>query len=836
MAQSVQTTTGTLIRPGAYVTVDVQSNASGIADNGILMIVGEADGGPDFNYEKLQSGGLQANAFGPNQAAAVVAKYKSGPLVDSFQAACKPSNDPQITTAPFRMILVKTNTSTKASNFLPKFGGGNYALLADRNWGKLGNLIYFNVDQKTPEILPTTGPFTFLPPIGNFTANLRVNGGADEVLNVSAATLPDAFQALVAALPGVACTGGTNRAMITTVAGNLAVTVASNVATITISTSWATIPTPGDTLYIPATSAIKGATNKNIGSYVITSATTTTIVATKLMDGTGTPGTLTPPEAVVSTAVAAITDVMAFAPVVITLIAANPIAGIGKDLEINELTTGTDVISNCAYSLNTTKVTWISKTGSPKLLTSSSEYSVQLGVNRQVDNLQETFTAGGNIALKLGYIGTTASVTITPTTFVTTVTGGAGTSLNLNFNDYPTLNDLVTYLKSQPGYLADVGTATLGQQSPKNLDEGTFSFCTDFGNETARIKLDATTFFLTVQNNSVLVQFGLTPPPVSATAGLPAPTTLPIYLSGGLKGATTDAIYQSALTALEGVRGNFVVPLFSRNASLDILDGNTDSGSTYTIETINTSTKLHAVAMSTQKKRKNRQAFLSLRDTFKNVQTAAAQLAQPRCSLCFQDYKTVTTGSVKQFQPWMTATIAAALSAAAFYKGIVNKYPITNGVVTPFGDFDDLNDDEVENALLSGLLFLGRDNTDAYKWISDQTTYVVDNNFVFNSIQAIYLTDIAALTLATKLEKAFVGQAAADVTIPVAESMVDSIMAQLKATKVTAPSAGAPSGYNGLNIQINGPVMTVILNIFLDGLIYFIPITLLVSPVQQSSG
>lgn len=835
MAQTFQTTDGTLIIPGAYPKFTVQGNSSGLADNGILMLIGEADGGPDFNYEAFQTDGLQGNAFGPDQAADVVFKYKSGPLVDAFQASCVPSNDPQITTAPFRMILIKTNTSSKASNFLPKIGGGNYGVLADKNYGKLGNLIYFSVSQKTPEIIPTTGPFTFLPPIGTFNANLRVNGGADLALAVPPTTLPNAFQALVAALTGVACTGGTNRGIITAIANSLSVAVLGNVATITTTGTWTTIPTPGDTLYIPTGSVIQGATNKNRGSYLITSATTTTIVATKLMDATGSPGALTPPEAVAPTLIAAITDAMAFAPVIITLTNTTPIDGVGKSLEIDELTTGTDLISNCCYALSTTKVNWISKTLAPYLLTSASEYSVTLNVNRQVDNVQESMFAGGNIGLKLGYTGTTASVVITPTTFITTVTGGAGTSLSLNFSDFPTLNDLVTFLKSQPGYIADVGTATLGQQSPTRLDKGTFTFATDFGNTTARIKLDAYQFFTAVQTNSVLVQFGLSAPFTPALAGVPAVTLIPIYLTGGARGATTDLIYQAALTALEGVRGNFVVPLFSRDATLDIADGITDSASTYTIAAIHTSTRAHVLAMSTRKKRKNRQAFLSLRDTFLNDKTAASQLAQARCSLCFQDFKTVTSGGVRQFQPWMTAVNAAALQAAAFYKGIVNKYPLTNGIITPFGDFSDLNDTQTEDALLSGLLFLRRDDNDLWKWVSDQTTYIVDNNFVYNSIQAIYMADVAVLTTSKRMEKAFVGQSLADVTIPVAESQFDSIMADLRTLKVIAPSQEASKGYKSLVIRINGPVMQVSAQIFLATLLYFIPIDFLVSPVQQST-
>jgi hypothetical protein len=58
----------------------------------------------------------------------------------------------------------------------------------------------------------------------------------------------------------------------------------------------------GDSLYIPAGSAIEGATPKNGGSYVITAVTATTIVATKVLDKAGAAGAVTAPEAVAATA------------------------------------------------------------------------------------------------------------------------------------------------------------------------------------------------------------------------------------------------------------------------------------------------------------------------------------------------------------------------------------------------------------------------------------------------------------------------------------------------------------------------------------------------------
>src|SRR5258706_12764712 len=121
MAQQFQTVDGNLIIPGAYPKFTVASQNSGLATTGVIALVGEADPGPAFGEEI----DLETDAvFGPDQAAAVLAKYGAGQLVDAYRAAADPANDPNIVGAPNRFVLVKTNTGSKATVALPKIGGG----------------------------------------------------------------------------------------------------------------------------------------------------------------------------------------------------------------------------------------------------------------------------------------------------------------------------------------------------------------------------------------------------------------------------------------------------------------------------------------------------------------------------------------------------------------------------------------------------------------------------------------------------------------------------------------------------------------------------------------
>lgn len=843
MAQSYVTDAGTLIIPSAVASIKVQTSPSGLATTGVLMLVGEADGGPDFSAEE----DLGSNGFGPDQLAAVITKYQSGPLVDACRAASVPANDPNILGAPSRMILVKTNASGKAKAPLTVFGGGTYQSasgldlsVADKSFGKLGNLIYFNIDQTVAEVLPTTGAFTFLLPVASTNIDLRVNGGAALPLTLTALETPAAFAAAVDGLAGIAATGGVSRGLLATATGNLALSIVSgNQVLISYDSTWSgPTPTVGDTLYIPTSSVLSPGADQNAGSYVVTAATTNSINATKLQDATGTPGALTAPIAVVSTAVLSTTDLQAWSPVTIVLEAGNPLQGLGKVLEISELTSGTGLLSQLCYALSATKVTWVSKASAPKQLVSASETRVKLNANRQRDNIQEELEAGGEIGLKVGYKGTTASLVIDDSVMTITVVGGAGASIpSTDLKDFPTISDLATFINSKAGFTATVGSGIIGQLPSVALDNVTVGVASTFGEQPGRVKIDGYRFYKKVADESVLVQIqDSTGALVQAGKGLPQPVAALAYLAGGTKGGTTDATFTAALTALEKVRGNFVIPLFSRDASLDVASRDTDDTSTYTIDAINAGTRSHVLKMSTLKRRKNRQAFLSRKSTFAAAKAAASNVASFRCAHPFQDVKNPgSDGSIKQFAPWMGAVVAAAMQAAGFYRAIVHKYANISGALQAARDFDDQDDTAMEDALLAGLLPLRKSETGGFYWVSDQTTYGKDNNFVFNSIQATYCADVIALTTAQRMENAFVGQSTADISAPLALAFLETIMEDFKRLKLIAPSDDAPAGFKNASIRISGTAMIVSLEVKLAGAIYFIPISFLVSQVQQSA-
>jgi hypothetical protein len=279
-----------------------------------------------------------------------------------------------------------------------------------------------------------------------------------------------------------------------------------------------------------------------------------------------------------------------------------------------------------------------------------------------------------------------------------------------------------------------------------------------------------------------------------------------------------------------------VVPLFSRDASFDIIDGFTDPASLYTIAAIHAGAKTHVLSMSTLKRRRNRQAFLSVSTDFAATKNIAANLATFRCNMAFQDFKqTGSSGSIEQFLPWMGATLAAGMQSAAFYKSIEFKGINTSGILSRTGDFNSKSDSQVESALLAGLLVARRATTGGYIFLSDQTTYGRDDNFVFNSISNTYNADTLSLTMAQRMELAMVGKSVSDISAPIARAFAESVLADALRLKLISVDDTAPKGFKNLSVKIQGNVVLVAVEVKLTSTIDFVLINFLVSPVTQTA-
>ena len=610
----------------------------------------------------------------------------------------------------------------------------------------------------------------------------------------------------------------------TLVSGDVGVTIAGTASgqSLTLTRgagTWAAQPQVNDLALIPTTAPAAFFAGANGGWYRVTASTASTVTMVRLSNDA--------PASFSATALAATTDLV---------FKRQPRDGEGKSLEVYDGSSDVS-IANSLYTTAGVPVTFLSTAAAPQRLVSAAELAVAITSSR--NSFSETLTAGGSIGLQIGYQGTTCVVTVTATTLSTAVVGGVGGPLTVALKQYNTIGALAAYINSQPGYTAAAGNNLIAQKplmvtsTLTVLDQGTFAASSQFGALTARIKFDAYDFWNTLNGSSQLLQLGN--PTVKAAGGLPEPEAL-AFLSGGTVGSTANSDVLAALAKCESLRVNAVVPLFSADATVDAASGNTDPASTYTIAAVNANAKAHVLKMSTVKARRNRQAWLSIDDTFTNAQAMAAAMATFRATMCFEDFiSTDSQGNLVTFQSWATAVAAAATQMAGFYKSIMAKGINTSGIVPFDSSFDPDNDTMVETALIAGLLPARAREQGGYAWVSDQTTYAVDSNFVFNSAQTVYAADLVSLTTAQRMERALVGQSLADVSAASAAGIFASIMVDMKRLKLIAASDDAPAGYKNVVVQVQGDVMYVSAEIKVTTTLAFIPINFTVSQIQQTA-
>lgn len=551
--------------------------------------------------------------------------------------------------------------------------------------------------------------------------------------------------------------GGTDRGILdadlVSDGSTLALAVSGTTGTFTISSAFAAMPTAGDQLWIRPGSPLVGGSLQNVGAWRVSSATATTIVATKISGS---------PVAVGAADIAAVTDLQAFKGI---------------------------VSSSAAGIVNT----------------SSAEAKVLVSINRQSDNLQEdSDPLGGNVAMTVGYFGTTATMTITSTRLTTSVVAGSGANLDLRLSDFATISDLATYIDSQTGYSASVANALYGQMSPGVLDRvaavGIASGVD--GDEPGRIMKSSSEvqdFF----DDSVMVSLDR-----DSFVGLPTATSARVYLTGGAKGGTTAASVTAGIDAMQKVRINSLVPLFSRDASDDVLDELTEASSTYQVDAVNAALRTHVLLMSNTKNRSERNGYASYKGSYSDSKAASNDLASERVSMCIQDVKILKTdGTLDWVGPWGMACVAAGMQAGA---------PVGEPMTFKFANISGVRHEEfdpatqADDAIDNGLLFADEPESGGFRMVVGNTTYGKDANFVFNRISVLYAADSYAYNLRQQLEAIFVGVSAAVADATAVKNVVLKFSERARnAGWIVGDDTNEGLGFKNLIVRLDGNVMSV---------------------------
>lgn len=455
---------------------------------------------------------------------------------------------------------------------------------------------------------------------------------------------------------------------------------------------------------------------------------------------------------------------------------------------------------------------------SASLVVASSEDMALLTVQNTRDLITETSTVGGDIVLKVGRLGgVSPQVVITATQIK--LMNNAVAEYTLNKTDFDTVQQVADFITASTGgnWMATVASVLLGQLNPSVLDQvtvGANATALDAAHLPAQIKEDA----------SEVLAFFAASSNVSLTAGANAVCGLPealatTYLANGALGATSTASVVNALTAFQKVRVNSVVPLFSRDASADLADLLTDSGSNYTIAGVHQAVKTHCSLMRTTKSRSERQGYLSIKDTYANCKAASQTLADASQQLLIQDIKqNDSDGVIKWFQPWALAClVAGARGGSPVGLPMTNKYLNCSGIrqtaqAMSTADADIVEgfdpDTQYDDAIRNGLTFLEHPQSGGFRVVVDNTTYGRDGNWVYNRAHVLYAADVLEYDFRTQLQNIYVG---VKNTVSAAEisSTCESILATYLAQGITVSTADAKQGFKQLVVQLDGNTVNV---------------------------
>ena len=356
------------------------------------------------------------------------------------------------------------------------------------------------------------------------------------------------------------------------------------------------------------------------------------------------------------------------------------------------------------------------------------------------------------------------------------------------------------------------------------MDEGTYACSSALaGVQNARIKNDASDWETNV-NVDGLVNWATQLP------GLPEATPSFQFLHGGARNGSTSAAVVAAIDACQRLTTNFVVTLFAQDASKDIADELTDSSSTYTIDAVNDYLSSHVILMSEIEMRNNRQAFGAKQDTYAKIREAAGQIANFRFALAMQPVQGQSSSGVPTlFQPWMSSIVAAGMQSRRWLQR--HREEIREHQRTGFSQWmgPDVTRRPQRCAQDRSFVHATCGHWRISSWVPDQTTYSVDNNFVYNSVQAIYISDLITLTLIDTFDRQVDGKSVAEISAQGALSILDTSMFSFKRLRWIAASDDAPKGYKNPSANLRGPALVLSAEIKLAGLVYFVPISLLVS-------
>ena len=301
-------------------------------------------------------------------------------------------------------------------------------------------------------------------------------------------------------------------------------------------------------------------------------------------------------------------------------------------------------------------------------------------------------------------------------------------------------------------------------------------------------------------------------------------TPAPVFLSGAIDGTDANSNWAAAFQAFQEERINVVVPLISQNIGA------------LSIDSINALAASHAIWGWSTIGKSERSCFVS-KLTNKAGLKSSAQTIQSAYTLMFGQSTQVlnVAGTLVNQDPWSFAAIAAGMRAGAEVgEPLTAKIINVNNLFVADGSWNPRSD---YNEMIDAGVTIGKPlDGGGFKIDLGNTTYGVDESFVWNRESVVQAAGYVAYDLRYNLDLTFTGTKAKTGSAEAIANFIKARMSQyLEADIITGDDDNKQLGYKNLNVSIQGD--TAIINISVtpvQGIDFILPTIYLADIVQNA--
>lgn len=304
-------------------------------------------------------------------------------------------------------------------------------------------------------------------------------------------------------------------------------------------------------------------------------------------------------------------------------------------------------------------------------------------------------------------------------------------------------------------------------------------------------------------------------------AGLPdwVSSDSKLYFTSGSRGVSTNTNWQDGFDALLKRRVNIVVPLISRDLSLEGL------GSTASVKSVHAMLIEHVMAAQGGGKNE-RNGYASYYDAgsgaLANIIKRAGDIGSHLVHLCFQSPTVLNVdGTLTAQMPWAHACLAASMQAGvAVGEPLTFKY-LNVSDVSSNSTYIDVSDLTTNNQLLlGGVLFSEYIEGKGHRWVRFLTTYTASDNLALTDGNVVEVLNYVSYDLRTFLEDKYTGvRAGPPATIGAIKSDTIAKMQQYTQEGIIVPSMDPDTkaiskAYRNFRFSLSGDIINITGEIF----------------------